>query len=72
MSRSRKKNPYTSTTCCGARVGVMKKWKTGNNRIVRRLDGEIPNGGFYKKLINPWLAPNDGKHRWDEPKGYRK
>lgn len=74
MSRSRKKNPYISNTCRGDRTGMMKDWKRECNRNIRRisLDEEMPKNNLYKKMNNPWLAPNDGKHYWDDPKGYRK
>lgn len=74
MSRSRKKNPYTSTTCSGSREGVMKEWKTRCNRQIRRtcVEEEFPNESYFKKMTFQWSAPNDGKHLWECDKGYRK
>jgi len=75
MTRSRKKNPYVSNTCCGDNAGAMKQWKKNCNRTVRRNDknNDVPSQpSYYKKLNNAWSAPTDGKHLWNDPKGYRK
>jgi hypothetical protein len=74
MSRSRKKNPYVSTTCVGSRAGMQKDWKAECNQRIRGqpVDVEIPKGRGYRKITEAWSAPNDGKHLWDEPRGYRK
>jgi len=69
MSRSYKK-PYISTTCIGDKAGMMKWWKKQCNKKVR--SSECTNGAEYKKLVNQWQAPNDGKMRWDEPRARRK
>lgn len=51
--------------------GTMKKWKIQCNDIIR-LTEEVPNGNSYKKVTNRWSAPDDGRHWWEDPKGYRK
>lgn len=73
MSRSKKKNPYISTTCIGLRPGVMKDWKKSMNRKMRQAktteDGINPTP---KQFGSSWTAPHDGKHYYDKPEGYRK
>lgn len=74
MSRSRKKNPFVSNTCKGYRSGVMQQWKAQSSREVRRIpvNEEIGNNAYIKRITTQWDAPNDGKHRFDEEKAYRK
>lgn len=49
----------------------MAKWKTQCNRKVRK-SYDLEDGGYYKKAICRWMAPDDGKHYWDDPKARRK
>jgi hypothetical protein len=60
MSRSYKK-PYVSTTTDGCNPGVMKTWKKQCNKTIRKNRPDLGNGGHYKKTVNQWDAPNDGK-----------
>lgn len=78
MSRSRKKHPYGSVTCCGARAGVSKVYKRMAHRQARRAakvalaldwDAVLP---LDRQFGDPWCGPRDGKMRWDDPRGYRK
>ncbi len=73
MSRSKKKNPYVEHA--SIRSGDMKKWKKQCNSKLRKelkkTDDPVPLT-FHKRFTDEWMAPNDGKHYWDEPKGYRK
>ncbi len=72
MSRSRKKVPMVGTAC--HRRGSMAKWKNQNNRRIRRIDvgDDLPSYGYVRRVMDIWDSPNDGKHYWDDPKGYRK
>jgi hypothetical protein len=49
----------------------MTKHKKMVRGIERRTE-DIPSGGSYKKINERWSFPDDGRHYWDEPKGYRK
>ena len=79
MSRSRKKNPYGSITCCGCRPGVEKSYKQHAHRQLRRAvrvslrvtedDEHLPDDKLFG---NPWCGPKDGKWRWHGPAAYRK
>lgn len=71
MSRSRKKNPYHSITCIGARAGMMKDWKKMMAGKMRRapIDDVNPDPRQFGSM---WQAPNDGKTYWNNPKAYRK
>lgn len=73
MSRSYKK-PYHSTTCSGARPGIMKSWKKQNDKSLRHkeIEENLPPS-YYKKLNDAWSAPNDGKiYNPDYKKAHRK
>ena len=59
MSRSYKQ-PYHSITCIGSRTGMQKAWKKQSNKVLRQAK-DIENFGFYKKIVDAWSAPNDGK-----------
>jgi len=63
MSRSRKKNPVS--WLCSTKSHEMKKWKSRNNSSLRRKDGEIATGSYYKKMngsrADIWNSPSDGK-----------
>lgn len=50
----------------------MKSAKAKANRVVRRDIEEIPNGNHYRKIVDRWNFPDDGKKRWENPKAYRK
>lgn len=71
MSRSYKKNPYIPFACCG-KGKAMKSAKKNANSIVRQYNDDLPSGRFYKKLDERYAWPDDGKQRFDDPKGYRK
>lgn len=76
MSRSRKRNPYCSWTCCGDRAGVESKYKRRCRRQLRwaarlaLLLGIDPP--VDKEFGNPWCGPKDGKQRWLDERCYRK
>ncbi len=60
-----------SNTAGGDNPGAMKWWKRYCNGKIRRcMEDSISK--VYKKVNDPWNAPNDGKHYWDDPKGTRK
>ena len=59
MSRSKKKYPISFL--CSVGRGEMKKWKTAQNRSIRRSNQHIPSGGFYKRMSEIWNSPGDGK-----------
>lgn len=65
MSRSRKKNPI-GWICC-TRPGEMKKWKSKQNRNLRRTIEELPSGAFYKRKSEIWNSPGDAKTCFDHP-----
>jgi hypothetical protein len=71
MSRSRKKSPYISTTCCGDRAGAEKSYKVAAHRALRRTVKMAIRAGEYdvlphdKEYGDPWLGPKDGKWRLD-------
>ena len=67
MSRSYKR-PYVSL--CGISRGSMKEWKKQCNGVVRRCKDE--DAKVYKKINDVWLAPDDGKSLWKDPKARRK
>jgi len=58
VSRSRKKHPFIAI--CGLARGSMKKWKIQCNGKVRR-DEDTGNFSFYKKTVERYTAPDDGK-----------
>lgn len=70
MSRSFKK-PYMPNAGSGK---GMSSWKTECNRIIRRIpiEDEIGNMSYFKRLIERYTAPDDGRHYWDNPKARRK
>lgn len=75
MSRSRKKKPYVSITCCGDSAGRMKEWKKQCNSEFRsKVKGSEERHPLtaHKRYIDRCTAPNDGKQYWDDPKAYRK
>ena len=51
----------------------MRLAKRKANRVVRRDDEEIPNGNHYRRIVDRWSFPDDGK-KWHEgyQKAYRK
>jgi hypothetical protein len=63
MSRSRKKNPISWV--CSVQSHEMKRWKSRNDSSLRRKDGEIAAGSYYKKMngskADIWNSPSDGK-----------
>ena len=71
MSRSLKKNPVIGNCCCG-KGSSMRKAKRKANRIVRRDNESVPSGNHYRRIVDRWSFPDDGKQRWDNPKAYRK
>lgn len=58
MSRSRKKFPKAKI--CITRAGEEKRWKRRCNKILRGVN-EVSNGGWYRKVTDPWGSPSDGK-----------
>lgn len=81
MSRSKKKNPVTSITCCGERAGAhhgYKKMESQRKRArVRQLIklGEVELLPLDKEFCNECKSPRDGQ-QWLSPenreKGMRK
>lgn len=71
MTRSFKKNPVISNCCCG-KGSAMRFAKRKANRVVRQQHEDIPNGNHYRRIVERWWFPDDGKQRWDNPKAYRK
>ena len=71
MSRSFKKHPISGIACCG-KGKAMKSAKAKANRVVRRGNEEIANGNHYRRIVDRWNFPDDGKMRWENPKAYRK
>ena len=66
MSRSRKKNNYSSNVCCNSE----KKDKRLNNRKIRRINKKILKDTLdedqlipEKTLKDVWNMGKDGKHR---------
>jgi len=70
MSRSRKKNPFT--TIAVTQVGEMKAWKKMINRRIRRLKDDIFDKSYVRKMSEIWTSPSDGKTRSNDPKDLRK
>jgi hypothetical protein len=53
----------------------MKKWKKDCNSEVREYLKNPENElslGRIRKFTNRWIAPDDGRQYYDEPRGYRK
>lgn len=76
MSRSLKKNPFCSWTCCGDRAGNQKKYKQAEHRRQRRavrlaifLGRDLPHD---RQFGNTWTSPKDGKQRWLDVRCLRK
>ena len=69
MSRSRKKQPFTSITCCGDRAGAEKSYKVSEHRRLRRAVrvairmGDVDVLPHDRSYGDPWLGPKDGKMR---------
>lgn len=60
MSRSQKKQPFS--WLCHTSAGEMKKWKSDQNRKIRRnAVEEMPNGNYYRRKNDIWSSPSDGK-----------
>lgn len=70
MSRSRKKNPVMA--CCGKGKGLKASKRRAVRKFRRIIDEELHNGSHFKRLDDRWNWPNEGKHRWENPKAYRK
>jgi hypothetical protein len=71
MTRSFKKNPIGANCCCG-KGSAMRLAKRKANRVIRRVDEELPGGNYYRKIVDRWSFPDDGKRRHSDPKVYRK
>lgn len=72
MSRSRKKYPIGAIACCG-KGSSMRLAKRKANRVVRRDEEATVSGNHYRRIVDRWSFPDDGK-KWHEgyPKAYRK
>lgn len=70
MSRSVKKNSFSSI--CSVRNGEVKKAKTKANRIIRKLEEELPKGNYYRRIVNRYHFPDDGKMFFADDKSKRK
>lgn len=49
----------------------MRKHKQTVRKIERNTE-DLPNGSGYKKINERWAFPDDGRHLFNEPKGFRK
>lgn len=70
MSRSRKKNPI-GANCSASRKG-MRKAKCHSNGVIRKDDEAIPSGNHYRRIVDRWSFPDDGKRWHTHEKAYRK
>lgn len=70
MSRSRKKYPIGAIACCG-KGQAMRRAKAKANRVVRREE-DVCSGNFYRKVVERYSFPDDGKKWHDHPKAFRK
>ena len=71
MSRSKKKYPI-GPICCVGKGSSMRLAKRRANVNVRKDDEDIPNGNHYRRIVDRWSFPDDGKTWYEHPKMYRK
>lgn len=50
----------------------MRLAKRRANVTVRKDNEDIPNGNYYRRIVDRWSFPDDGKAWYNHPKQYRK